>query len=56
MRSNPKDWRIDQVETIAKRFGVDVRKTKGSHVVDRRLLCVADIKLDMVSTIYWKSV
>ena len=33
MRSNPRDWRIEELESIAKRFGVDVRKTGGSHFV-----------------------
>jgi len=33
MRSNPRDWRIDELEAVAKRFGVDVRKTGGSHFV-----------------------
>jgi predicted RNA binding protein YcfA (HicA-like mRNA interferase family) len=33
MKANPKDWRIDQLETIAKQYGVAIRKTGGSHVV-----------------------
>jgi predicted RNA binding protein YcfA (HicA-like mRNA interferase family) len=33
MRSNPRDWRIEVLETVANRFGVDVRKTGGSHFV-----------------------
>ena len=33
MRANFKDWRLSQLETIAKAFGVQVRKTGGSHVV-----------------------
>ncbi len=33
MQSNPKDWRIEQLETVAKQYGVAVRKTGGSHVV-----------------------
>lgn len=33
MQVNPKDWRIEQLETIAKQYGVTVRKTGGSHVV-----------------------
>lgn len=45
MKANPKDWRIDQLETVAKHYGVKVRKTGGSHVVfDHKdwveLLCV----------------
>lgn len=33
MRKNPRDWRIDQLETLAKHYGITVRKTGGSHVV-----------------------
>ncbi|ADJ29617.1 type II toxin-antitoxin system HicA family toxin [Nitrosococcus watsonii] len=33
MRTNPRDWRIDELETVAKCFGIDVRKTGGSHFV-----------------------
>jgi len=34
MRNNPRDWRIDQLEAIAKQYGVVVRKTGGgSHVI-----------------------
>ena len=33
MKANPKDWRIEQLETIAKQYGVAIRKTGGSHVV-----------------------
>ncbi len=33
MRANPRDWRIDELETVARRFGIDVRKTGGSHFV-----------------------
>lgn len=33
MKANPNDWRIEQLETIAKQYGVAVRKTGGSHVV-----------------------
>lgn len=33
MRSNPRDWRIEQLEAIARRYGVNIRKSGGSHVV-----------------------
>lgn len=33
MRNNPLDWRIEQLETIAKQYGLTIRKTGGSHVV-----------------------
>lgn len=33
MRRNPRDWRMESLETIARRHGVDIRKTGGSHFV-----------------------
>lgn len=33
MRANPRDWRMDSLEAVAKRYGVQVRKTGGSHFV-----------------------
>lgn len=33
MRENPRDWRIDSLESVAAAFGVNVRKSGGSHVV-----------------------
>ena len=33
MRANPRDWRIEDLEAVAKRYGIDVRKTGGSHFV-----------------------
>lgn len=33
MRANPRDWRIEDLETVARRHGVQVRKTGGSHFV-----------------------
>ena len=33
MRSNPRDWRLDAIEAVAKRFNISVRKSGGSHVV-----------------------
>jgi hypothetical protein len=33
MRANPRDWRIGQLEVLAARYGVNVRKPGGSHVV-----------------------
>lgn len=32
MRNNPRDWQIADLEIIAGRFGITVRKGKGSHV------------------------
>lgn len=33
MRHNPGDWRIDEIETVAKHYGINVRKSGGSHVI-----------------------
>jgi len=33
MRANPRDWRMASLEAIAKRYGIEVRKTGGSHFV-----------------------
>jgi hypothetical protein len=33
MRSNPRDWRIETLETVAAAFGLNCRKPGGSHVV-----------------------
>jgi len=33
MRSNPRDWRIASLETVAAAHGVNIRKPGGSHVV-----------------------
>jgi hypothetical protein len=33
MRTNPREWRIEQLETIALHYGINVRKSGGSHVV-----------------------
>ena len=33
MRGNPRDWRIEQLESVAAAFGVNCRKPGGSHVV-----------------------
>jgi predicted RNA binding protein YcfA (HicA-like mRNA interferase family) len=33
MRNNPRDWRIDDLKTVAARHGVNLRQPGGSHVV-----------------------
>jgi hypothetical protein len=33
MRANPRDWRIEQLETVAKAYGVNIRKPGGAHVI-----------------------
>ena len=35
MRRNPRDWRIEDLTTVASRFGIDVDQGAGSHVVFR---------------------
>lgn len=45
IRRNPRDWRIEALEAIAKRYGINVRKSGGSHVVFHHpawieLLCI----------------
>ena len=33
MRNNPRDWRIDDLFTVAERHGIEVRNNGGSHHV-----------------------
>jgi hypothetical protein len=33
MRANPRDWRMAQLESVAKRHRVNIRKSGGSHVI-----------------------
>ena len=33
MRNNPRDWRIDDLLTVAERHGIEVRNSGGSHHV-----------------------
>lgn len=33
MRNNPRDWCIEALEAVAARYGINVRKQGGSHVV-----------------------
>jgi hypothetical protein len=33
MRANPKDWRIEQIQTVAKRYGMTWRQDGTSHCV-----------------------
>jgi hypothetical protein len=46
LRQNPRDWRIEQLETIARRYGINVRKSGGSqeafdHPEWIELLCIS---------------
>lgn len=33
MRNNPRNWRIDDLKTVANQFGIDWRNAGGSHHV-----------------------
>jgi len=33
MRNSPRDWRIEQLQTVARQFGIVVRNEGGSHYV-----------------------
>jgi hypothetical protein len=33
MRNNPQDWRIEDLKSVANRFGIDWRNERGSHHV-----------------------
>lgn len=33
MRRNPRDWRIEQLEAVARAHGTNIRKPGGSHVI-----------------------
>ncbi|HET7662044.1 MAG TPA: hypothetical protein VFK31_00255 [Rhodanobacteraceae bacterium] len=33
MRANPRDWRMESLEAVARRYNIQVRKTGGSHFV-----------------------
>ena len=35
MRNNPRDWRIEDLKSVAKRYGVDVDQDGTSHVAFR---------------------
>lgn len=33
LRSNPRDWRMESLVAVARRYGIEVRKTGGSHFI-----------------------
>ena len=35
MRSNPRDWRIEDLKTVARKYGIDYRQHGTSHVTFR---------------------
>ncbi len=37
MRSNPRDWDIEELKTVAKRYGIEYRQPGTSHVTFRSL-------------------
>jgi hypothetical protein len=43
MRNNPRDWRIEQLESVAALAGLKVRKNGGSHVVFQRDSCPLEV-------------
>ncbi|WP_240906073.1 type II toxin-antitoxin system HicA family toxin [Thiorhodococcus mannitoliphagus] len=45
MRTNPRDWRIGQIESVAEHFSIKVRKPGGSHVVFMRDDCPLEVSI-----------
>jgi predicted RNA binding protein YcfA (HicA-like mRNA interferase family) len=45
MRNNPRDWRIESLEMVAKRFGIVVRKPAGSHVIFQHDASVLEVSV-----------
>lgn len=45
MRNNPRDWQLADLEFIAERFGVALRRGKGSHVsfTHPKWLCILTV-------------
>ena len=41
MRRNPRDWRMEDLETAAGRLGMSIRKASGSHVTFSAPGCAA---------------
>jgi predicted RNA binding protein YcfA (HicA-like mRNA interferase family) len=37
MEANPLDWRVEQIETVAKAFGLTVHRPGGSHCIVRHV-------------------
>ena len=35
MRQNPRDWRIDEIQSVADRLGIEWQHDGGSHVIFR---------------------
>ena len=45
MRNNPRDWQIGQLETVARRYGLTVRKPNGSHVIFQKAGCPLEVSV-----------
>ena len=45
MRINPRDWRIDDLESVAKRHGLTIRKPAGSHVIFQKTGCPLEVSV-----------
>jgi hypothetical protein len=37
MRRNPRDWRMESLEAVARRYGMEVHNTGGSHFIFLRV-------------------
>lgn len=45
MRNNPRDWRIEQIESVAEYLCIKARKPSGSHVVFMRDGCPLEVSI-----------
>lgn len=45
MRNRALDWQIGQLETVARHFGLKVRKPGGSHVIFQKDGCVLEVSV-----------
>jgi predicted RNA binding protein YcfA (HicA-like mRNA interferase family) len=45
IRNNPRDWLIGQLETVAQRYGLKVRKPDGSHVIFQKDGCRLEVSV-----------
>ncbi len=45
MRSNPRDWRIEALESVARHLGITVRKSGGSHVIFQKSGCPLEVSV-----------
>ena len=45
MRNNPRDWRIADLEAVAARCGLRVRKPGGSHVIFQKDGCPLEVSV-----------